>query len=251
MSRRLGARFVPATPAAEAPSAAAAGSRHGAGRPASLRRRLASRRVGVVLLASVIGSVGLASCAAGNDAVTNLARTTTNSVAGAVGSITLRNVYLAGPVSKGDSAQVVSAIFNAGTEPDSIVGISSPLAASGQVPAQATLSPGAGQIYIVNGSAPTLVGIKQDLLVGSQLPITFTFAKAGSVTLTVPVEEPAPGASAAPSVTPTESTAPITPAGATPSEATPSEATSPGVGANPAGTQTPASLEATPTAATS
>jgi copper(I)-binding protein len=133
--------------------------------------------------------------------MTNLARTTTNTAAGAVGSINLRNVYVAGPASQGGDAQVISAFSNVGSEADQLVGISSPDASGGQPGSPAEIPPAGQQIYIANGSAPTLTGLKKDLPVGSATPITFTFAKAGAVTLDVPVEPPAPGASAAPTAT--------------------------------------------------
>ncbi|MCM3925044.1 hypothetical protein ND748_25685 [Frankia sp. AiPs1] len=249
MSRRPGARFPSATAVAEATPAAAA--RDDAAPHSALRRRMTSRRVGVALLASVIGSAGLASCASGTDALTNLARTTTNSVAGSVGSITLRNVYLAGPVSQGGSAPIVSAFFNGGDEPDTLVSVSSPEAGGGQPPRSAQLVPGGGQIFIADGSAPTLRDVRRNLLIGSQLPITFTFAKAGSVTLDVPVEPPAPGASGAPAEatasTQTPTAGPASPsAGAAPSAA--SATPSAGTASPSAGTATPSAGTATPTA---
>ena len=162
-----------------------------------MSRRLGARSVTVALFAtaSLVGAVGLSSCASGNDAMTNMSRTTTNSVSGAVGTIALRNLYVAGPVEPGASAQIVSAFFNGGAEEDEIIGISSPDAASGRPPTDPVLLPGDTKIFIADGTAPALVGLKAAQLLGSQVSVTFTFAKAGSVTLLVPVQEPAPGAS--------------------------------------------------------
>nr|MDT0664357.1 hypothetical protein [Micromonospora sp. DSM 115978] len=87
--------------------------------------------VALFATASLFVAVGLSSCASGTDAMTNQARTTTNSVSGAVGTLALRNVYVAGPVEAGASAQVISAFFNGGAEEDEIIGISSPDAESG------------------------------------------------------------------------------------------------------------------------
>jgi copper(I)-binding protein len=176
---------------------------------------MAYRRVGVVLLASAIASVGAAGCAAGNDSLTNLARTTTNSAAGAVGPITLRNVYVAGPVAEGGSAPIVSAFFNASGDPDTLVSVSSPEATGGRLPTPAQIPPGGGEVFIADGRAPSLQGVRQNLLIGAELPITFTFAKAGSVTLDVPVEPPAPGASAAPTSASPTVASPSPTAGAT------------------------------------
>ncbi|WP_261565704.1 hypothetical protein [Frankia gtarii] len=250
MNRRPGACFSSVNAVADATTAAAAPRDDDASRSA-FRRRMTSRRVGVAMLASVIGSAGLASCASGNDALTNLARTTTNSVAGSVGAITLRNVYVAGPVSQGGSAPIVSAFFNAGGEPDTLVSVSSPEAGGGQPPKPADLPSGGGRIFIADASAPTLLGVTQNLLIGSQLPITFTFAKAGSVTLDVPVEPAATGASGAPTETSASPDTTASPAQQTPAtgSATPSAGATPAAGsASPtAGAVTP-SATATATA---
>ncbi|WP_261555477.1 hypothetical protein [Frankia tisae] len=242
MNRRPGACFSSVNAVADATTAAAAPRDDDASRSA-FRRRMTSRRVGVALLASVIGSAGLASCASGNDALTNFARTTTNSVAGSVGAITLRNVYVAGPVSQGDSAPVVSAFFNAGGEPDTLVSVSSPETGGGQPPKQADIPSGGGRIFIADASAPTLLGVTQNLPIGSQLPITFTFAKAGSVTLDVPVEPAAAGASGAPAETTASPNATATPG----TTASPNATATPGTTASPA-QQTPAAGSATPSA---
>ncbi|WP_322767269.1 hypothetical protein, partial [Frankia sp. Cr1] len=148
--------------------------------------------------ASLIATITLSSCAAGNDAVTAQTRTTTNSAAGAVGTISLRNVYVAGPATSGGKAQIISAFFNGGTQDDEIIGVASPAADGGQTPKSAVLEAGGRNLYIADGNAPVLTGLNRDLAVGQAIPVTFTFAKAGSVTLAVPVEPPAPGASADP-----------------------------------------------------
>ncbi|WP_157180404.1 MULTISPECIES: hypothetical protein [Protofrankia] len=155
----------------------------------------------LVAATSLIGTAALSACAAGSDTLTSQARTTTNTVSGAVGTIALRNVYVAGPAARGGDAQVVSAFFNGGTQEDQIIQVSSDAANGGVAPASSVLKPGGGVIYIANGSAPTLTGLNRELLVGQAIPVTFTFAKAGSVTLNVPVEPAAPGASAQPTVT--------------------------------------------------
>ncbi|WP_239376331.1 hypothetical protein [Frankia sp. Cj5] len=174
--------------------------------------------------ASLIGAVALTSCAAGNDAVTAQARTTTNTVSGAIGTISLRNVYVAGPAASGEKAQVVSAFFNGGAEEDQIVQVASPAATGGQAPKRAILEPGGSNIYIADGNAPTLTGLNRDLLVGQAIAVTFTFAKAGSITLAVPVEPPAPGASAPPATSlPTPSARSVT---SSPTASVPASATS-------------------------
>ncbi len=105
---------------------------------------------------------------------------------------------MAGPAAKDADAQVISAFFNGGTQEDQIIQVSSPAASGAVTPPSAVLRPGASNIYIADGNAPTLTGLNRELLVGQAIPVTFTFAKAGSITLNVPVEPPAPGASAQP-----------------------------------------------------
>ncbi|WP_131749105.1 copper chaperone PCu(A)C [Frankia sp. Cppng1_Ct_nod] len=174
--------------------------------------------VSLFAAASLIGTVALSSCAAGTDAVTSQTRTTTNTVSGAIGTISLRNLYVAGPATSGGKAQVISAFFNGGTQDDQIIQVASPVASGGQAPVKAVLRPGGSNIYIADGNAPTLTGLNRDLLVGQAVPVTFTFAKAGSITLSIPVEPPAPGASASPQ--PTAATLPTRAVGTTASTAT-------------------------------
>jgi copper(I)-binding protein len=214
VSRRLGARSIafPRRPVVSPalPTAPVVAALHGRAREGATAHPL---RRGAVMLAAatLLGAPALAACASGNDAMTNLARTTTNTANGAVGTINLRNVYVAGPVSQGGDAQVISALFNGGSQDDSLVAISSPDATGGTPGSPATLPPAGSQIYIANGSAPTLTGLKKSLAIGTATKVTFTFAKAGAVTLDVPVEAPLPGASAAPSVTAAAATPTATP----------------------------------------
>jgi len=230
VSRRLGARSV-AFPRRPAVSPAQL-------TPSAVRRPL-RRGAAALAVAAALSTPALAACASGNDAMTNLARTTTNTANGAVGTINLRNVYVAGPVTAGGDAQVISALFNGGTESDQLVGVSSPDATGGTPGSPATLAPAGARIYIANGAAPTLTGLKKDLPVGTATKVTFTFAKAGSVTLDVPVEEPLPGASAAPSVTAAPTTAAPTATLTAVTTGTPTAGGTATAGVTPTATSTP------------
>jgi copper(I)-binding protein len=217
-----------------------------------LSRRLGARVATLSLIAApILGAVALSSCAAGADAMTGLTRTTTNSVAGAVGTVALRNVYVVGPAQRGGSAQVISAFFNDGAQNDEIIGVSSPGAETGRPPSSPVLEPGGSNIYIADGTAPTLLGLKSDLEIGSRIEVTFTLAKAGSVTLLAPVEPAAAGAWRAPAATPTPTATPkATTAGAPSARAAstaPATAASPGSGSPPS----PTGAAPTPSAAAS
>ena len=167
------------------------------------RRLRASVATFSLIVAPILGAAALSSCAAGTDAMTGQARTTTNSAAGAVGTVALRNVYVVGPAQRGGTAQVISAFFNDGAHDDEIIGVSSPGAETGRPPSSPVLSAGGHNIYIADGTAPALFGLKSDLEIGSRIEVTFTLEKAGSVTLQAPVEPAAPGAWRAPAPTPT------------------------------------------------
>jgi copper(I)-binding protein len=208
------------------------------------------RRVAALVAAALVGTPVLAACASGTDAMTNLTRTTTNTTAGAVGTISLRNVYVAGPVEKGGSAQIISAIFNGGADQDTLIGVSSPDASGGKPGDPATLPPGGGRIYIADGSAPSLTGVRKKLLIGAATKITFVFAKAGSVTLDVPVETPAPGASGSPAATPSASAPPVsgTPGASLGTPGTLGTTASPTATATPSAGATATATTATPSA---
>ncbi|MCK9930044.1 hypothetical protein MXD62_23240 [Frankia sp. Mgl5] len=262
MSRRLGARSatstIHGTPHVEATETGGPGhAPEVGGGPRTARRGRVRARAALAtsVAAAAVAAAALSGCASGTDALTNSARTTTNAVSGAVGSVTLRNVYVAGPANEGGSTQIISAVFNGGAEEDSLIGISSPAASSGTAPKPSIIRPGAGNIYIANGSAPTLTGLNETLAVGDEVPVTFTFAKAGSVTLDVPVEAPAPGASGGPVAPTVPAETSASPSGtATPSSGAPAESGAPAVGGTttepgaPAESPAPAGAPTAPTA---
>jgi copper(I)-binding protein len=216
----------------------------------SRQEHRAGRTRAAALLTAGAAAIALSACAAGTDAVTNQSRTTTNSVTSALGAITLSNVYLAGPADTGSSAQLVSALFNGGQAPDSLVSLSSPVAAGARPPANSTLTPGGGAVFLPNGAAPTLDGLKRDLRVGQTVPVTFTFARAGSLTLDVPVELPAPlppGMTAVPVPSVSASASPAASVSASATASPGAAASAPAATATPAGTA-PAAPSGAPSA---
>jgi len=200
-------------------------------------RQRPSRSNGLVLLAALtaltgLTAVGASGCAAGIQAETSRERPTINSVGGAVGAITLRNVYVGGPGRQGGSIPVLFAAFNGGNDPDQLTGVSSPVAAQAAAPSQLTVAPGEATYYNPGSSTPRLTGLRNPLRVGQQVAVTLTFQRAGSVTLEVPVEavpeadlsaSPSPSASRTPPATPATK-APATKAPATKAPATPAPA---------------------------
>lgn len=141
----------------------------------------------------VLAALPLTACAAGYQAETSRERTTLTSVGGAVGDLTLRNIFFYGPAQSGDSLPLYLSIFNGGTSNDKLLSISSKGAAGGTVPT-ANAVPAGGSLVFNQGNpdAPELTGVKTNVLVGQTVTVVLTFAQAGAVTLTVPVEGPIP-----------------------------------------------------------
>ena len=187
-----------------------------------MNRALRAATVGVLLFSPLV----ITACRAGQ---VNQTSTQLRDKVGAtvvVGDLTLRQVQLAYPTdgsyAPGDDAQLQMTIVNSGTEDDALVGIdgtgfsevrvtgsasgtvtASPSgAATTTPPAQATSSGGAralditvpaGSSVFLGQNAPTvtLVSLGQELTPAQSLELTFTFQRAGEVTMSVPVAVPA------------------------------------------------------------
>jgi copper(I)-binding protein len=177
-------------------------------------------------------------CAAGIQAETSRERPTINGVGSAIGTLTIRNAYVGGPVSNGGTAPVLLSVFNDGAEPDQLVGISSPEAGSGTVPPDVTLPSGGQQLLYTPDRAARLNGVNTPMQPGQIVPIVLTFQRAGQLQMSLPVEtvgpdllSPSPSASASASPSGSPSASPS--ASATPSSA------GPATGPLPSGTPSP------------
>jgi periplasmic copper chaperone A len=93
-------------------------------------------------------------------------------------------------------------LVNTGTEPDQLISVSSPIAASGEIQGDAMIPPGRA-VQVGNGSSPNaaaaladktinirLVGLRQDIGAGLNYPVMFTFQRGGTLTIHLPVGEP-------------------------------------------------------------
>jgi copper(I)-binding protein len=186
-----------------------------------VNRALRAATVGVLLLSPL----AITACSAGQ---VNQTSTQLRDKVGAtvhVGDLTLRQVQLAYPTDgsyePGEDAELQMSIINAGSEDDALTGIkgtgfaevrvtgsaSGSVSASGSAaatttpPAQATTSSGsralditvpAGESVFLGENAPTvtLASLGQGLTPAQTMDLTFTFEKAGNVTVTVPVAGP-------------------------------------------------------------
>ena len=169
--------------------------------------------VGVALTASLSG------CAAGQRAQTSDEFSVVDGVSADAGTVGLRDLGVAPPVSgasyaRAGSAQLAMGIVNNGRAPDALVSASSPAAASVTITAPtvatAARSPsvsgstsaapaGVPQIEIPASSlvkinndqgsgAVTLTNLKNPLVPGQSIQVTFTFRTAGTVTVQIPVK---------------------------------------------------------------
>jgi hypothetical protein len=181
---------------------------------ASARRRVLTA-LGVGL--AVVGAT--AGCAAGQIAQTAQQVAAVDGAEGHVGPIALRTVKLqypqGGRYREGQSARLNLVMANQSDQDDTLVAVRTDAAgnvtfspgsslsdgASGSPSASATGSPspsgggttsipvGANRSVVAFADGPviTLVGLKQDLLAAETIPVTFSFEKAGDITLSVPV----------------------------------------------------------------
>ena len=154
-------------------------------------------RPAAALLAGAL-TLGLSACGSGFEANTYDARNLDDATNATVGTMALRNVYLAAPDQgilheQGDDARLKIAIANTGRETDTLVDITSEAAADAQivlggrrlseleVPAGGLTDP---ELEI------ELTDLTRDLRSGEFFLVTVRFERAGETTFEVPVGSP-------------------------------------------------------------
>ena len=183
-----------------------------------------TRRIAVATALAAAAAISLSSCAAGQHAATAVDKPAIAGTGGSVGTIDLLDVSVQAPNvpgrdtgSKyyvvGDNAPLTITLVNTGHAADTLTSVTSTSFASWQIVStplvtegssasggstsqviapQSRVALGLSNLGIGSGeSADTLLmtGLQgNDLYPGSVIPITFTFANAGSVTLNVPVD---------------------------------------------------------------
>lgn len=136
----------------------------------------------------------LAGCEAGNNAPTLQFHYPTDTAGTAVGSLSIRNVFVLGAplgssVAKGHNASLFLNLVNEGA-PDRLVSISAPgTAASVTLPAGGVALPSQADNLSLSGPHPAayLTDLSRPLQNGSDITIVLNFLKQGLVTLHVPV----------------------------------------------------------------
>ena len=150
------------------------------------------RRGLAVLLAALLCET-LAGCYASQNAETTKETPNTPGVDGAVGMIVLDDVYLetADTVPAGGSVALRGAFTDESSQPDRLVSVTTPIAASVDLleadgsPASGGIAvPAGGQLNATTGTVVLrLTGLIRELRPEAIVPVTFDFATAGRVTL--------------------------------------------------------------------
>lgn len=187
--------------------------------------RPSRRRRFVLVAAAVTALIPLSGCAAGIQAETSRERPTIDGIGSAIGTLTIRNAYVGGPAEAGGSAPLLLSVSNDGNQTDSLVGISSPDAASVTLPPDLELPPG-GQILLYTADRTAhLTGLTMPVRVGQIVPVVLTFERAGQLPMSLPVSPVPPEVLAAAS-TPATATPGPSPSGSALPSATPTGASS-------------------------
>ncbi|WP_420120986.1 hypothetical protein [Nakamurella sp.] len=161
-------------------------------RTARLPRRVLAP-AGLALFAAM--TLAVSGCAAGQYSQTAQQVAAIDGANATVGDIAVLDVRLA-PTEReyypaGSSARVLLYISNDGFTADSLEGVSTSAATSVKITGDATLPPQAlSDFASENGTEVTVTGFLQDQYYGVSIPMTFSFANAGTVDVNVPIQLP-------------------------------------------------------------
>ena len=131
----------------------------------------------------------LTACGAGNKAETTFEQTTINGLNTASGPMLIRDAFVAGPGTQGGSVTAYMGFCNTGAEDDTLTSATSSAASSVDLPGTVKVQAGNCALLTPGSAGLTINGLKNNLFVGSSLPITLSFTKAGEVPLLLPVEQ--------------------------------------------------------------
>lgn len=143
------------------------------------RRSRTIRRCGVALGLALLTVPLLSSCSAGFSAETTRERTVLDGTNATVGDLKVRYVNL-------DDGQVSGYVYNNGSSQDSLTSVK---VGDGDLIRVNTDLP-VGQLTGLGEDSPGIDLHGQELPVGLSASVTLTFAGAGSITMTVPVQLP-------------------------------------------------------------
>ena len=155
------------------------------------------RRVLLPVACAVAAALALSGCAAGQISQTADQVAAIDGANGDAGKIGVRNALLATPdnpngLDKGSDARLLVYVSNDSTADDTLSSVSSPAAASVQISGTAAVPAQALTNFAADDSKVTITlkGLTQAVGFGQSVPVTFTFATAGAVTVNVPIAIP-------------------------------------------------------------
>ncbi len=165
----------------------------------------ALRAVTTVVL--LLSPVALTACSAGRVTQTATQERDKVGALAQVGDITIRAAKLASPgedgYERGDDADLLMAVVNSGTEPDTLVDVTgegfgdiefddgSSAGSSGGTSSQGIEIPADDPVYLDGeDTTVTLTSLDDSLTTGQQLELTLVFENAGEITLPVTVATP-------------------------------------------------------------
>lgn len=161
-------------------------------RTARLPRRVLAP-AGLALFAAM--TLAVSGCAAGQDSQTAVQVAAIDGANGTVGNISVLNARLA-PTAResypaGSNARVLLYVSNGGFTADTLESVSSSAATSVKITGDATLPPQTlADFASETGTEVTLTGLLQEQSYGVSIPMTFSFANAGTIDLNVPIQLP-------------------------------------------------------------
>jgi copper(I)-binding protein len=168
------------------------------------------RRATVLATLALAAGLALSGCGAGQITQTDTQASGANGYQGMAGDIAVRNasIVFAGQANSGaayrvgQSAPLEMTLVNTGSQPDKLISVNSPVAASGQITGDATIGDDRA-VQVGNADAGTdanalsdrtiniqLVGLKENITPGRSYPVTFVFQRGGVLNATLPVGNP-------------------------------------------------------------
>ena len=162
-------------------------------RTARLPRRVLAP-AGLALLTAM--TLAVSGCAAGQDSQTAEQVAAIDGANGTVGDIAVLNARLAPTVREdypaGSNARLLLYVSNAGLAADTLESVSTSAARSVRITGDQTLPPQKLSDFASDtGTEVVVTGFLQDKSYGVSIPMTFSFANAGSIDLNIPIQVPA------------------------------------------------------------
>jgi hypothetical protein len=149
---------------------------------------------GLALLTAM--TLAVSGCAAGQDSQTAEQVAAIDGANGTVGDIAVLNARLAPTVREdypaGSNARLLLYVSNAGLAADTLESVSTSAARSVRITGDQTLPPQKLSDFASDtGTEVVVTGFLQDQSYGVSIPMTFSFANAGSIDLNIPIQVPA------------------------------------------------------------